>query len=90
MRRDQTAAGHRSVRSPRRWVAALFLSMFLLGSVGTMASADDYDSTMSGHPLRIIAYVLHPVGVALDYLIFRPAHWLASHEPVKSLVGHED
>ena len=26
----------------------------------------------------MIAYVLHPVGVALDVLIFRPAHWVGS------------
>jgi len=90
MRKDQTNDGRQPLRSPRRWAAVLFLSIFLMSTGTTMASADDYDPTMSGHPLRIIAYVLHPVGVALDYLIFRPAHWLASQEPVKSLVGHED
>jgi hypothetical protein len=52
--------------------------------------ADDYDEKSAGHPLRIIAYVLHPVGVALDYLLLRPAHWLGSHEPLKTIFGHED
>jgi hypothetical protein len=90
MRRNQTGAGRQSLRSLRRWAAVLFLSVCLLSSAGTMASADDHDPTMTGHPLRIIAYVLHPIGVALDYLIFRPAHWLASQEPIQTLVGHED
>ena len=52
--------------------------------------ADEYDEDSAGHPLRIVAYVLHPVGVAIDYLVLRPAHWLVSHEPMKTLFGHED
>jgi hypothetical protein len=40
--------------------------------------------------LRILAYCVHPVGVILDYLIFRPAHWVGSHEPMKTLFGHKD
>jgi hypothetical protein len=52
--------------------------------------ADEYDEDSAGHPLRLIAYVLHPVGVAIDYLIMRPAHWLASQEPMKTVFGHRD
>ena len=51
---------------------------------------DDYDPKETGNPLRIVAYVLHPVGVILDTLIFRPANWLGSQEPIKTLVGKED
>ena len=54
------------------------------------ALADDHRSDRSGHPLKVIAVVLHPVGVVLDYVIFRPAHWLANREPAKTLTGHED
>jgi len=54
------------------------------------AFSDDYESQSAGHPLRIAAYVLHPVGVALDYLIFRPAHWLGSKGPMKTIFGHDD
>ena len=49
------------------------------------ARADDYDSGHAGHPLRIIAYALHPVGVAIDYLLMRPAHWLVHKEPAKTI-----
>ena len=38
----------------------------------------------------IAAYALHPVGVILDYLIFRPGHWIGSHEPIRTLVGHPE
>jgi hypothetical protein len=30
------------------------------------------------------------VGVLLDYLVMRPAHWLGHREPFKTLFGHED
>ena len=53
-------------------------------------AADDYDSQESGHPLRVVAYALHPVGVIVDTLIFRPAHWLVSYEPLRTLFGHEE
>ncbi len=59
-------------------------------SVATPALADEYDEETAGHPLRLIAYVLHPVGVAIDYLLIRPAHWLVSQEPMKTVFGHED
>jgi hypothetical protein len=54
------------------------------------AAADDHRSDRAGHPLKIIGTILHPVGVVLDYVIFRPAHWLQHHEPVKTLTGHEE
>ena len=49
-----------------------------------------YELLRAGHPLRIVAYALHPVGVILDYLILRPAYWIGSHEPIKTLVGQGD
>jgi hypothetical protein len=39
---------------------------------------------------RIAAYILHPVGWAIDVLIMRPAHWLVSKEPLDEVFGHED
>lgn len=54
------------------------------------ASADEYDPQRAGHPVRIIAYVLHPVGVMLDVLIFRPAHWFGSLDGVDEFFGHEE
>jgi hypothetical protein len=72
----------------RRLLAAVALAGILSLAAAT-ASADDYDPKSAGHPLRIVAYILHPVGVVLDYLIMRPAHWIGSHEPMKTLFGHK-
>ena len=78
--------GRRTVRSRRGWVAALALALALAGPV----AADEYDDRNSGHPLRLVAYVLHPVGVMIDYVLLRPAHWLVSSEPMKTIFGHRD
>jgi hypothetical protein len=82
--RDRGAAG----------VAEDVLTLLALGMMAiasaTPSRADDYDEKSAGHPLRIIAYVLHPVGVAIDYLLLRPAHWLGNREPLKTIFGHED
>ena len=49
-----------------------------------------YEPLRAGHPLRIVAYALHPIGVILDYAIMRPAYWIGSHEPIRTLVGQTD
>lgn len=87
----------RRARSPRKILRRLRRGVFAILALGLIAvaaampaQADEYDAKSSGHPLRIVAYVLHPVGVAIDYLLLRPAHWLGSHEPLKTIFGHED
>jgi hypothetical protein len=74
---------------PKRALLAM-LALAAALAAALPASADEYDPQEAGHPLRVFAYVLHPVGVALDYLIFRPAHWLGHHEPIRTIFGHEN
>lgn len=93
-RRDSAncAATHRRPRRPAGTaarLAAMLAIVALLGLPAAAARADEHDPQRSGHPLRIVAYVLHPVGVVLDTLIFRPAHWVAHHEPFTTLFGHD-
>ncbi len=68
----------------------LLASLFALLASPGVARADDYDPQHAGHPLRIVAYALHPIGVMVDYLILRPAHWVGSHEPLRTIFGHTD
>jgi hypothetical protein len=67
---------------------ALVAAIVLLG--GAPALAEEYDPSNAGHPLRIAGYVLHPVGVVYDYLLLRPAFWIGSHDPFKTLFGRTD
>ena len=77
------------IRRTRKSIAAAALASSLLFAAAP-ALADDHDSGSSGHPLRIAAYLAHPVGVIIDTLIFQPAHWIVHFEPFKTLFGHED
>lgn len=74
------------IRSRR--LVALVTAIFAL-ALASPAAADRYDPQQAGHPARILAYALHPVGVMLDLLIFRPAHWIGSHEPLATFFGHK-
>ena len=57
---------------------------------GQSAWADDHDPKAAGHPVRIAAYVLHPVGWLLDKVLVKPAHWVVSKKPMKEIFGHKD
>jgi hypothetical protein len=67
-------------------LAAVGLLGVALGA--SAAVADEHRPERSGHPLAIAGAILHPVGVVLDWVIFRPAHWIAHREPVKTLEDH--
>lgn len=59
------------------------------------AEAGNYDPKKAGNPLRIVAYALHPVGVALDYALMRPCFYVVKREPFSTIFGyvpprHED
>jgi hypothetical protein len=73
----------------RRAVAGVVLTA-ALATGAPRAGADPHDPEQSANPVRIVAYALHPVGVILDYLIVRPAHWLVEREPFRTLFGHEE
>jgi hypothetical protein len=75
-------------RKPARRALALVTAIAAL-ALAVPAQADRYDPQKAGHPMRILAYIVHPVGVMLDLLIFRPAHWLGSKEPLATVFGHE-
>lgn len=66
-------------------VAALFLALALPRA----SAADQYDPLEAGHPLRIAAYIAHPVGVLFDYALMRPAFWIVQREPFKTIFGYE-
>lgn len=68
-------------------LAAVLAAGFLAASP---ARADEYEPRRAGHPLRIVAYAVHPIGVFLDYVLFRPAHWIVEHQPLKTIFGHTD
>jgi hypothetical protein len=87
-RTQENGLKRRHSRVKRGWLAAL--SMALVVVLASPAAADEYDKNNAGHPLRLVAYILHPVGVLIEYALLRPGHWLVSTEPMKTIFGHED
>ncbi|HTO70424.1 MAG TPA: hypothetical protein VMR31_11240 [Myxococcota bacterium] len=68
-----------------RRLAVLLALAALAGSAS--AGTTRYNPRRSGHPLRIIAYMLHPIGVTIDTLFFHPMWWVGTHEPLRTLFG---
>jgi hypothetical protein len=73
----------------RRACAGLAFCLVFALAVAAPARADEYDARRAGHPLRVVAYVVHPIGVALDWLLFRPAHWVVSQPVLNHVFGHD-
>ncbi len=73
----------------KRSIACLSLVAVLALSGSALAfPGDNYDDSES-HPLRVAAYILHPVGLGLEWALFRPLHWLASlNDTTEYIFGH--
>jgi hypothetical protein len=73
----------------RATVLALTMAAVLaaIAPLSATAGTTQYNPRRAGHPVRIIAYALHPLGVLLDYAIFRPAWWVGTHEPLRTIFG---
>ena len=50
--------------------------------------ADEYDDSQS-NPLRLLAYVIHPVGYTLEWLVTRPFHEVVAQPDLEPIFGHD-
>lgn len=83
-----------SIRSSRRppslWtlcvLSCLFVGLILPWPAGAV---DKFDPDQAGHPLRVVGYLFHPVGVVLEYAIARPAFFVVKREPFSTIFGYE-
>ncbi len=50
--------------------------------------ADAYDDSQS-NPLRIAAYLIHPIGYTLEWLVTRPFHEVVAQPDLEPVFGHE-
>ena len=63
------------------------IALVALGS--TTAHADRYQRGRNDNPLRLIGYALYPVGLAAEYLVMRPIHWVVSQPHLDVVFGHK-
>jgi len=74
----------------KRLIAGAALVTVLSLSAGPAAAVpDDYDDTQS-YPLRVAAYLVYPVGYALEWVVFRPFHYLVSRPELEPVFGHRE
>jgi len=73
----------------KRTAQSLTLALLIgFAAQTSFAAPDEYDDSQS-HPLRILAYVWHPVGWLAEWTLFRPFHYLVSATPQQEKVfGH--
>ena len=84
-------------RSARRLGAWALRTLCLVAVAGILtftatmgeAEAERYDPKKAGNPIRISAYILHPVGVLIDYGLMRPCFWVVQREPFSTIFGYE-
>jgi len=71
----------------RSYLLTLFF-VVVFAPRAVLAASDEYDDSQS-NPLRIAAYLLHPVGWLAEWTLFRPFHFLVSAtEPQEAFFGH--
>ena len=75
------------MKNSRRAVLIVALSC-VLGTTPSFAAPDEYDDSQS-HPLRVLAYLIHPAAFLVEWVVFRPFHFLVSAtEAQEALFGH--
>ena len=83
---SRQGVGHQGVR----WFVGAAAAAILMVAMTSSVQAEEYEPSNAGQPLRVAAYVVHPVGVIYDYLILRPAYWIGSQQPFRTLFGRSD
>jgi outer membrane protein OmpA-like peptidoglycan-associated protein len=76
------------MKSLRLLLLVMILGL-IFGPKASLAEPDEYDDSQS-NPFRIAAYLLHPAGFVLEWIVFRPFHFLVSStEPLEAFFGHQ-
>jgi outer membrane protein OmpA-like peptidoglycan-associated protein len=71
-----------------RTILTVLVLFSALAARTASAAPDEYDDSQS-NPLRIAAYLLHPVGWLAEWTLMRPFHFLVSAtEPQEAFFGH--
>ncbi|MBI1291506.1 hypothetical protein GC173_09725 [bacterium] len=64
------------------------LAIATMAMVST-AHADRYTRATNDNPLRFVRYVVQPVGLLVEYVVYRPIHWVVSQPNLDIVFGHE-
>lgn len=65
---------------------AFALALLAMPSLG---SAHQYDRDDSDYLPRYVAYAVYPIGIALEYGLLRPIHYMVSQPDLCIIFGHQ-
>ncbi len=71
----------------KQLIGTLAVVVWLAGMPVRASAHDAYDDSES-HPLRLVAYAVHPVGFTVEWLVMRPLHFLVSSPQLERITGH--
>jgi hypothetical protein len=73
-------------------VAAGFVAVLFSGTASAYCKSqyacDGYNDDADSHPLRLVAYALHPLGYTVEWLFTRPIHALVSQPELCPIFGY--
>ncbi len=73
-----------------RKLLTFWLSVSILFVFSKTAVSHELTPEEAGHPVRLAAYALHPIGFVLYHGILKPAHGLVSKPGLKEVFGHQE
>jgi len=62
----------------------------VLFTLTTACFASDYKRGTDDNPVRILAYAVHPVGMAAEYVVTRPIHWITKQIHLNKVFGSKN
>ncbi|HEV8712831.1 MAG TPA: hypothetical protein VGX03_08400 [Candidatus Binatia bacterium] len=72
----------------RLWKSVVTVGLGVVLLAGSAQAAyDDYNDYTDSHPLRLIAYILHPIGYTAEWLALRPLHALVTQPELQPVFG---
>jgi hypothetical protein len=70
------------------FLVACTLSLGATAALAHEPAIDDrYDDRIM-HPLRLAAYVVHPIGFAAEWLVGRPIQYIISRDHLREIFGY--
>ena len=72
----------------KRWKGMVVGLLLILLVTGPALAYDGEFSDPDSHPLRLVAYALHPAGCAIEWLVIRPIHAVLSQPQLEHFFGH--
>lgn len=72
----------------KKTIAVAMLALAAL-SLAAPSMAHRYERATNDNPFRLLAYAGHPIGLAAEYIVMRPIHWVVSQPHLDIVFGHQ-